>query len=122
MVGWPSDSRHAKRCSPAQCNDKIGDLVQQVVVKQEVCRLALPHDLVPQLQVVGFEASAGFALEMIFNTILNIAVLVEIVPLQVTAMVPLASTSGPLPHAQQQIIPQMHHIHTCFTEDYHDIV
>ena len=33
--------------SPAQGNNKIGDLVQQVVVKQQICRLAFPHHFVP---------------------------------------------------------------------------
>ena len=59
--------------SPAQSNDKIGDLVQQIVVKQQICRLAFPHDLVPQLQIIVFEAFAGFALEVIFKTILHTA-------------------------------------------------
>ena len=59
--------------SPAQGNDKIGCLVQQIVVKQQICRLAFPHDLVPQLQVIASEAFAGLALEVIFKAILYAA-------------------------------------------------
>lgn len=66
--------------SPTQCNDKVGDLVQQVVVKQQICRLAFPHDLVPQLQIIGFEAFASFALEVIFKTILHAAMQLDTWP------------------------------------------
>lgn len=63
--------------SPAQCNDKVGDLIQQVVVEQQICGLAFPHDLVPQLQIIGFEAFASFALEVVFETILHTATQLE---------------------------------------------
>lgn len=56
---------------PAESNDQVRQLVQQIVVQEHICSMALPHDLVPQLQIVGLEALASFAPEQVFQTVLR---------------------------------------------------
>ena len=59
---------------PAEGNGQEGDFVKQVVVPQNICSLALPHHLVPELQVVSLEVLACFALEVVFKAFLKTSV------------------------------------------------
>ena len=59
------------RNSPAEGNGQEGDFVKQVVVPQDISSLALPHHLVPELEIVSLEVLACFALEVVLKSFLK---------------------------------------------------
>lgn len=48
----------------------MSQLFEEKVIKKDACSAAFPHNIVPQLQIVGLEGLVGFALEVFVKTIL----------------------------------------------------